>query len=176
MIQLVGLLDSPYVRRVAISLKLLDIPFERRALSVFRNFDEFSAISGLVKAPTLICDDGTVLVDSNMILEHLERISRPERRLMPANAAEHRRAVQLVGLALAACEKGAQSLYERMLRPPEKQHQPWLDRVNLQLAAALRELEQAAEQAHPWMVADRLTQADITTAVAWRFGQHAIPM
>lgn len=36
--QLIGMLDSPFVRRVAIALRLLDLPYEHRPLSVFRNF------------------------------------------------------------------------------------------------------------------------------------------
>jgi glutathione S-transferase len=43
--QLIGMLDSPYVRRVAVSLKLLGIPFEHRAVSVFRHFDAFASIN-----------------------------------------------------------------------------------------------------------------------------------
>ena len=39
--KLIGMLDSPYVRRVAITLKRLDIPFEHEALSVFRTFEQF---------------------------------------------------------------------------------------------------------------------------------------
>jgi len=38
--QLVGMLDSPYVRRTAISLARLGIVFEHRALSVFGSFDD----------------------------------------------------------------------------------------------------------------------------------------
>src|SRR4249920_283047 len=40
-VKLIGMLDSPYVRRVAISLQLLDLGFEHQALSVFRTFAEF---------------------------------------------------------------------------------------------------------------------------------------
>jgi len=43
--QLIGMLDSPYVRRVAISLELLGLPFEHRSISVFRQFGEFAAIT-----------------------------------------------------------------------------------------------------------------------------------
>ena len=46
--QLIGMLDSPYVRRVAISLQLLGLPFEHRSVSVFRGFDEFSRINPVV--------------------------------------------------------------------------------------------------------------------------------
>ena len=58
--KLIGMLDSPYVRRVAISLKTLDIPFEHAAISVFRGFEAFQAINPVVKAPTLVLDDGAV--------------------------------------------------------------------------------------------------------------------
>ena len=67
--RLIGMLDSPYVRRVAISLKLLGLPFEHRSISVFRQFGEFAAINPVVKAPTLVCDDGEVLMDSTLMLE-----------------------------------------------------------------------------------------------------------
>ena len=61
---LVGMLDSPYVRRCAVSMKLMGIPFEHRSLSVFRTFEQFRAINPVVKAPTLVCSDGAVLMDS----------------------------------------------------------------------------------------------------------------
>lgn len=83
--KLIGMLDSPYVRRVAISLHLLDIPFEHEAVSVFRHFDAFKAINPVVKAPTLVLDDGTVLVDSSLILDYLETLAG--RSLLPAAAA-----------------------------------------------------------------------------------------
>ena len=67
--QLIGMLDSPYVRRVAVSLQLLGLPFEHRSISVFRTFEQFQQINPVVKAPTLVCDDGTVLMDSTLIID-----------------------------------------------------------------------------------------------------------
>jgi glutathione S-transferase len=64
--RLIGMLDSPYVRRVAISLQLLGLRFEHRAVSVFRAFAQFHAINPVVKAPTLQCDDGTVLTQAGV--------------------------------------------------------------------------------------------------------------
>jgi glutathione S-transferase len=172
--QLIGMLDSPYVRRTAISLRLLGLPFEHRPVSVFRTFEQFRAINPVVKAPTLVCDDGTVLMDSTLILEHAETLAAP-RTLMPADAAERVRALRLVGLALAACEKSVQIVYEDELRPPEKRHAPWMDRVHGQLAAAYGELE--SELRRRPLAADepRLTQAGVTVAVAWSFTQMMLP-
>ncbi|VTM21247.1 glutathione S-transferase [Pseudomonas aeruginosa] len=81
--QLIGMLDSPFVRRVAIALRLLDLPYEHRPLSVFRNFEAFSLFNPMVKAPSLVLDDGTVLMDSSLILDYLECLAGPERSLLP---------------------------------------------------------------------------------------------
>ena len=86
--QLIGMLDSPYVRRVAISLQLLGLPFEHQSLSVFRTFAQFQQINPVVKAPTLVCDDGTLLMDSTLILEYAEALAAPRRTLVPCAPAE----------------------------------------------------------------------------------------
>ena len=171
--QLIGMLDSPYVRRTAISLRLLNITFEHRAISVFRTFEQFSQINPVVKAPTLICDDGTALMDSTLIIDHIESIAR--RSLMPGDAGERLRALRVVGLALAACEKAIQIVYERTLRPAEKQHEPWVTRVQLQLVAAVGALEGELGNNRPSSDERGINQAGVTTAVAWRFIQMMLP-
>ena len=137
---LIGMFDSPYVRRVAISLQLLNLPFKHQSLSVFRAFDEFRKINPVVKAPTLVCDDGEVLMDSTLILQYAEALASP-RTLMPQQPKELQRELRLIGLALAATEKSVQIVYERSLRPPEKLHEPWVKRVTGQLLDAFAELE-----------------------------------
>ena len=171
--QLVGMLDSPYVRRAAISLRLLGLPFEHRPISVFSSFEQFRAINPVVKAPTLVCDDGTVLMDSTLIIEHAETLAG--RRLRPADAAGHLRDLRLTGLALAACEKTVQIVYERNLRPAEKQHQPWLVRVQGQLTAACATLEQELAATPPRTEPHAMTQGGVTAAVAWAFLQMILP-
>jgi glutathione S-transferase len=167
--RLIGMLDSPYVRRTAIALRLLGIPFEHDPLSVFGTFEQFSRINPVVKAPTLVCDDGTVLMDSALIIDYLEALAG--RTLWPAGLAERTRALRVAGLAMAACEKIVQIVYERQLRPADKQHAPWLDRVHRQMLAALAALDVEIAR-HP-LAADEatLTQAGLSAAIAWRFMQ-----
>jgi glutathione S-transferase len=170
--RLIGMLDSPYVRRVAIALRLLDIPFEHHPLSVFGHFDEFRRVNPVVKAPTLVCDDGTVLMDSLLIIDHLETVAG--RRLWPAAPADRLRALRIAGLALAACDKAVQIVYERNLRPADRQHEPWMERVGVQLTAALTALD--AELAKNPLAADEsgLTQAGFTAAIVWRLLQDKL--
>jgi glutathione S-transferase len=168
------MLDSPYVRRVAISMKLMEIPFEHRPLSVFRNYDEFRAINPAVKVPTLVCDDGEVLMDSTLILDALEALVSPEKRLMPSDSRARKHALGNIGLALAACEKSVQRFYELTLRPADKQHKPWLDRVTQQMNGALTAMDTVAGDAAPWLHGTRFMQDDICFAVAWRFTQFVM--
>lgn len=170
--KLIGMLDSPYVRRVAVSMKLMGLPFEHEPISVFRTYDRFKAINPVVKAPSFICDDGTVLMDSTLILDYLESTVPPGRRLMPAGVEARKEALRLIGLAMAGCEKGVSLLYERDKRPAEKQHQPWLDRVTEQANAAFGELERAAAKAGPWLQGKEFNAADVAVACAWRFAQY----
>jgi glutathione S-transferase len=173
--RLIGMLDSPYVRRVAISLKFLGLPFTSEQVSVFRHFDQFSAINPVVKAPTLVTENGVTLMDSTLILEYAEALAGTERRLAPAEVGHFARAQRIVGLALAACEKTVQIVYEHELRPEERRHQPWIDRVRGQLACAYELLDTEIGGADAWLFGDAPMQADITAAVAWRFTHHMLP-
>lgn len=172
--KLIGMLDSPYVRRVAVSLQLLGLEFEHEPLSVFRNFDEFRGINPLVKAPTLVCDGGEVLMDSTLILQYAESLAQP-RSLVPREPYAALRDLRLTGLALAASEKSIQIFYEHTLRPAEKQHAPWLDRVTLQLRAALEGVEAELEGSPAQVDAEHLTQGRITAAVTWGFVRKVLP-
>ena len=166
--KLIGMLDSPYVRRVAISLDLYGVDFEHEPLSVFRTFNEFAQINPVVKAPTLVLDDGTVLMDSSLILDYLEALAPTDRKLLPQQPAALAKDLHVLGLALAACEKSVQIVYEHNLRPAEKLHAPWLERVTGQLLAAYALLDKQVGNS------EALTQASIAAAVAWSFSQFTV--
>jgi glutathione S-transferase len=172
--KLIGMLDSPYVRRVAISAKCLGIDLEHQPVSVFRHFEQFQQINPVVKAPTLVLDDGEVLIDSTLIIEYLEALAGPGNSLMPDDLDQRLRSLRLIGLALAACEKSVQLYYERNLRPAEIQFEPWVERVEGQLAAAYSALERELEM-QPLKTDGTIAQDGITLAVAWSFTHLVVP-
>lgn len=173
--QLIGMLDSPYVRRVAVSLQLLGLPFEHRSISVFRGFEQFREINPVVKAPSLVCDDGTVLMDSTLIIDYAESLAAPGKSLVKGGLTERARILRLTGLALAACEKSVQIIYERELRPADKQHEPWVARVTGQLLVAYDALE-AECRLNPLAHESRtIHQGGVSVAVAWHFTQMMLP-
>jgi glutathione S-transferase len=168
------MLDSPYVRRVAISLQLLRVPFEHASISVFRTFEQFRQINPVVKAPTLVCDDGTVLMDSTLIIDYAEALADSRRSLMPISVTERQHALRVIGLAMAACEKSVQIIYERQLRPAEKLHEPWVARVTGQLLAACEALESEERKRPLPVTSETINQAGLSTAIAWHFTQQTL--
>jgi glutathione S-transferase len=170
---LVGQYDSPYVRRVAVSLHLLGIPFERGPLSVFGDFDAVRRRNPLGRVPALALDDGEVLVDSTAILDHLDELAGPERALLPRSGAERRRALQVVALATGCSDKAAAMVYERARRAPGKVDGAWLRRLRTQLEGGLAALERLRPS--PWFLGGGFGQADVTAATMLAFVRLALP-
>jgi glutathione S-transferase len=163
---LIGMFDSPYVRRVAVSMQRLGLPFEHRNWSVGADFDRIRQYSPLGRVPVLVMDDGVALVDSSAILDALDDRVGPTRALLPPTGASRREALRLIHLAIGAQEKGRDQLYERMVRPPEKAHEPWVARCREQMHGALGQIELTCRErgAGSWLVDDRFTQADLSVA------------
>lgn len=164
---LVGQFDSPFVRRVAVSMKYLEVPFERRPLSVWADAEEVRVVNPLIRVPTLILPDGERLVDSTAILDFLDESVGSQRALLPARGSRRRTALRLIAFALGANEKGVQLIFERVQRPLEKRHEPWISRLRTQISGALSELERVTPS--PWLLGDGFSQADITVSVMFRF-------
>jgi glutathione S-transferase len=172
---LIGMFDSPFVRRVAVTLRHYALPFEHRNWSVGRDFEQIRRFNPLGRVPTLVLDDGASLVESAAILDHLDELAGPQRALLPAAGAVRRAALQTMALATGAADKGVLQIYETAFRPAEKRHAPWTERCRTQMSAALAALErQAAARGDSWLVAAGLTQADITVGCVLGFLRGAL--
>ena len=118
-LRLIGHYDSPFVRRVGVSLHVLGMPFERELLSVFGDAEAMRAFNPLVRVPALVLDDGECLIDSAAILDHLDEIVGPERALLPARGKARRDALQTMALATGIGDKAIAIAYERR-KPTDK--------------------------------------------------------
>jgi len=155
---LVGQYDSPYVRRVGISLRVLGMRYEHDTRSVFGDFDSMRQTNPVGRIPSLVLDDGEVLIDSAAILDWIDQTAGPERALIPASGAERRRALRLIALATGAIDKVGAANYERMIRPSPYRWPEWIERCLIQGRGGI-----AALAAEPWPEAAPLDQAQITT-------------
>lgn len=171
---LLGLYDSPYVRRVAIAMQHYGIPYTHESLSVFRHMDAMRPKNPLLRVPQLTTPDGAQLHESAFILDYLDELARATGReaLVPATGVERRQVWQATALAQAAADKAVAIVYE--FRRPESLRWPeWLDRLRAQLRTALGLLEARLDGA--WLAGGRMSHADIMAVVAVGFTRFVIP-
>jgi len=174
---LIGRNLSPYTRRVAISLSVLGLPFERLLLGTATHMDEIRRFNPLGRVPALRLDDGTVLIESGAILDFLDQTVGPERALVPPSGLDRRRVLHHCALHCGVLDKAVAVYYEHTRRPADKMHAPWLEHLERQLVEGLAAAEAERPDAEGgWLLAgETLTQADITALVTLPFLGAVLP-
>ena len=156
---LVGQYDSPFVRRIAVTLHHYGLPFTRNTMSVFGDAKAMQKINPLVRIPSLILDGGETLIDSVAIVDMLDEMVGPARALAPARGPERRKILQATALAHGTTEKAGQVVYERFFHAGQKLSCDWEQRCLSQLSAGLERLE--AQCAAPWYFGASFCHADV---------------
>jgi glutathione S-transferase len=171
---LIGQYDSSYVRRVGIALTLYGIPFEHRPWSSFGEAEKIRPYNPLTRVPTLVLDDGEVLIESNTILDFVDNLVAPEKRLYPQVEPARRRAMKVAALATGFADKAVSLFYE--LRLHSAVSDLWVDRCQAQIEGALALLEaDRAGRPGPWWFGEKIGHADIAVACALRHMREAHP-
>lgn len=171
---LIGQYDSSFVRRVGIALRLYKIPFEHRPWSVFGDVEKIRAFNPLTRVPTLVLDDGDVLVDSASILDHIDSLVPADKALHPRGEPERRRAMKITALAAGLADKAVALFYERRLH--EAVSARWADRCLAQIRDTLAWLDADREaRSGPHWFGERIGHADIAVATSVRHMRESHP-
>jgi glutathione S-transferase len=175
---LVGQLDSPYVRRVAVSARLLGIGYEQKPWSVGADQARLRGVNPLGRVPAWIDGEGEVLVDSGQIVEHLDDLAGYGNTLMPGELRERLAVRQWLGLLTGVLDKGIAQVVERVFVPEEHRGTPWTQRCHEQLHSGLAEVERlcAVRGDAEWLAHRRITQADVTFACFLTYLRDALPL
>lgn len=165
---LIGRLLSPYVRRVATTMNLYDMPFEHRPLQhTGDDVPELRKINPLGRVPALVTDDSQVIVESSAILDYLDREVGAERALTPASGNARTQMLSMLGVATGSVDKAISVAYEVRFRPEEKRHPEWVERCEGQAREGFEWLE--SQLKGDWFLGNKMSQLDVTTAVGWQF-------
>jgi glutathione S-transferase len=171
---LIGQYDSPFVRRVAIALRLYGLPFEHRPWSTFGEGDKIAPYNPLRRVPTLVCEDGEALIESTAILDYLDELVGPEKAVIAARGPERRHALKICALATGLGDKAVSLVYERVLRKDASKI--WVERCEAQIGGVLDVLEkERAAIPSPYWFGTRIGHADIAVACVLRFTGEAHP-
>ena len=170
--QLIGMFDSPYVRRVGIALERYRITYAHHAWSVFRDAERIAAFNPLRKVPTLVWDDGTVLCETFVCLDQIDEWVASEHPgqplLLPRAGPLRREGLRLGALCNGVCEKAVSLVYDREIR---QQSSPfWTERCGAQIRDTLLSLEATcAAQLGSFLLGAELSHADIAVTCAFTF-------
>lgn len=167
---LIGQYDSPFVRRVGIALTLYGLAFEHCPWSVFSDAQAIRALNPMMRVPTLVLDDSTVLTDSHMMLDYLD--AGKASPLFPFAEPARHRALRIATLGCGLAEKAVSLFYERRLH--DKTSPVWEARCCEQVTSVLTALEGERPDT-PWWFGDSMGHADIAVACALRFATEAHP-
>src|SRR6195256_783593 len=171
---LIGQYDSPFTRRVAIALKLYGLTFEHRPWSTFGDADKIAPFNPLRRVPTLVFEDGEVLIESTAILDYLDEVVGPSKAMIASSGPERRHALKICALATGLGDKAVSLIYERVLR--KDQLKLWVERCEAQIGGVLDALEkERAAVATPFWFGERIGHADIMVACALRFTGEGHP-
>ena len=159
---LVGQMDSPFVRRVAVTMNLYGMAFDREVLSVFADADKVRNINPLGKVPALVLDGAETLFDSQMILDFLDETAGPDHALTPSHGPERRAALACIAVSLGVSEKVVGLNFETKQRPPETTDESVIARLQQQVTSGLKWLESRLGGGTAWLLGNSMTQADVT--------------
>jgi glutathione S-transferase len=170
---LVGQFDSPFVRRVAVTLHCYHMPYTRNALSVFRDIPDMKKINPLVRVPALILESGETLIDSAAIIDCLDEMAGPARALTPAHGPQRRRVMQAIVLATGIAEKAVALFFERLFHKDKAISKDYEKRLVTQITAGLEQLE--ADCSTPWFFNSHMSQADISIGCMLGYLKMRVP-
>ena len=171
---LIGQYDSPFVRRVGVAMRLYSLTFEHRPWSVFADGERLVAYNPLRRVPTLVLDDGEVLIETAAILDHLDESVGTGRALVAKSGSARRMALKLCALAGGVSDKAVSMFYEKALHATSSDI--WVDRCTTQIGSALDALEaDRRARSTPWWLGQSLSHVDIAVACALRFIDEAHP-
>ena len=109
--KLIGSYRSPFVRRVAITLNVQGMPFEHLDVPVFDNPDDVNKYNPLTRVPTLVLDDGEVLIESYAMIDALDDMVGPDKALIPVSGKERRHVMRVTAAAVGTMDKAQWAAY-----------------------------------------------------------------
>ena len=157
---------SPYARKVLVAaheMGLADkIDVIHHETSPTRKNEEVFALNPLGKVPVLICDDGLVLFDSNVIVEYLDGL-HDRRRLIPRDGIPHFLALRMQALAQGIADAGIAVRWEAQRRP---EHLRWLPLQEGQLQKIIIACDFIEQEIDPDRVPD-IGDVALATTLSW---------
>ncbi|MYN43512.1 glutathione S-transferase [Pseudoduganella sp. FT93W] len=159
--KLIGSLASPYVRKVRVVLAEKKLDYQFVLENVWAADTTIDQLNPLGKVPSLIMEDGDVLIDSRVMVEYLDTLT-PVCKLLPPNGRERADIKCWEALADGVLDAAILVRLERTQRPPELQSAQWIERQ-------MRKVHQGLE-----VVAARLGESPYCAGIHYSLADVAV--
>jgi glutathione S-transferase len=163
---------SPFVRKVVVTALLTKtfdgIQMVPASVTPLKPSADVQRVNPLGKIPTLVLDDGTALYDSAVICEYLDSIGKGA-MLVPAAGAERWDVLRLNALADGLLD-AAFALRLELMRPDDKQYEPWISAQRIKVNNALKALDAEAGKS-----LKKLSLGSVATACALGWLDFRLP-
>jgi len=168
---LIGQYDSPFVRRVAVTLQLYKLGYEHRPWSAVGDADKIGEVNPLMRVPTLVTGDGEAFTDSGTIIQLLDH-KAGFGGFLSRNWPQQADVLRLTAFAAGVAEKGVALLYEKAFHTGAVP--AWHDRLIRQVTDTLALLDrERAASTTPWLFGERLSHADVMIGTTCCFLREA---
>jgi glutathione S-transferase len=160
---------SPYARKVLAVAHEKGLSSKIEKLAAREPGVNLHTMNPLDKVPTLVTDDGEVLIESALISQYLDEIGGG-RRLYPESGKARRRMLQLDAIGHGVCDAGVLVRMEGRMHKPEQVSPEWIERQQKKLKRGFAAMEKALEE-----LGSDVPPAHITYGVTlYFFEQHKV--
>ena len=158
---------SPFVRRCATLLNVLNLDYERMIVAAAEDGELIRQYNPLGRIPALILDT-EVIIDSAAIVDHALQIGDADHVVLPSEPTQRREVLRASALATGTMEKGLTCTYEITQRPSEFMYEPYRHKLAEQVTAGLTALENSLGS-RQWFGTRQPNLADINAVVAFDY-------
>ncbi len=135
---------SPFVRKVRVAAMELGLDKRIELVTVATTPIAMSAdltkVNPLGRLPTLVTDDGDLLIESSLIVEYLDTLAGGG-KIIPAKGPERWRVKRTEAMADGLMDSAILVRYETFLRPAEKRWPEWINGQQQKVYQSLDALE-----------------------------------
>jgi len=170
--KLIGSLASPYVRKVRVVLAEKKLDYEFELEDVWAADTTIDKLNPLGKVPSLIMEDGNVMIDSRVMVEYLDTLT-PVCKLLPPNGRDRADIKCWEALADGMLDAAVLVRLEKTLRPTKQQSPEWIKRQWSKVEASLKAMADGLGE-KPFCVGNHYSLADVAVCcglgwLAFRF-------
>lgn len=166
---------SPYSTKVRMAAHYAGLSAVSELTDTNANPPDLINNNPLGKIPTLITDEGKAIFDSRTIMHFIDRETKG--KLYPRNPAKRTDVEILEAICDGICDSLLAIVYEKRFHPPEKIHEPWIERQWEKVVRGLDYLEAhmpktgAKLQAGHFAMAAMIRYLELRFAGEWQKGR-----